>query len=322
MKKFIPIIIVLAIAAVVIVGLVYASAWSRPSALLLSPSPAISSSPLAVSPAPKQIAAAVPTPAKSYRVVAAGDIAQAGGAQAKTAQLVRALNPDKVLVLGDTVYDRGTINEFMTYYEPTWGAFKAKTAPAPGNHEYLTSDAAGYFEYFGKAAGNKDKGYYSFDLGSWHLISLNSEKMSSGQLDWLKQDLDSSQKPCILAYWHRPLFSSGEHGNDPTFKPFWDLLYAKGADIVLNGHDHNYERFEKQDPSGRSDSRGIREFVVGTGGATERYFIVNRANSQIRKTGVYGVLELTLRDNSYETDFRPVSGTAFSDRVAADACNP
>ncbi|MES2215791.1 MAG: metallophosphoesterase [Patescibacteria group bacterium] len=257
-----------------------------------------------------------------HLIVAAGDIAEKGGDQAKTAALVRSLHPEKVLTLGDTVYESGTAAEFKEFYEPTWGAFKNITAPTVGNHEYKTPGAAGYYDYFGNLAGPDRRGYYSYDLGAWHLISLNSEVINKKQLDWLVQDLGATDKKCILAYWHEPLFSSGnEHGNNPLMRVFWERLYAQGTDIILNGHDHDYERFAKQNPQGRADPRGIREFVAGTGGGDQRGFVPAEATTEVRTTGVPGVLQLTLRDGSYDAEFKSVEGSTFTDKISEQKCN-
>jgi hypothetical protein len=254
-------------------------------------------------------------------VVAAGDIAANNGNQKITADVVNLLHPDIVLTLGDNAYENGSLSDFNNYYKPSWGNFKSITAPAPGNHEYQTRDAAGYFNYFGDLAGPKGKGYYSFDLGTWHIISLNSERINKEQTDWLAQDLKERKEKCILAYWHKPLFSSGEHGNDLSVKPFWDLLYSYGADLVLNGHDHDYERFAKQNPDGSKAEDGIREFVVGTGGSVERSFTHSVKNSEVTATSQYGVLELQLDNDSFDARFVPAKGYTFVDSVLKQKCN-
>lgn len=221
-----------------------------------------------------------------------------------------------VLPLGDIQYEDGQFSKYGQSYDPSWGAYKAVTRPAVGNHEYLTAGAAGYFSYFGAAAGDPAKGYYSFDLGSWHLVALNSEinrSTNSPQVQWLRADLGATTKPCILAYWHNPRFSSGFHGDNTSHDAFWRELYAARADVVLNGHDHNYERFNLQNPDAVADLQGIREFVVGTGGKSTRAFATIRANSKVRSTGTFGVLKLTLRPNSYDWQFVPVAGQTFTD---------
>jgi hypothetical protein len=216
--------------------------------------------------------------------------------------------------------------EFANCYNPSWGRHKARTRPAPGNHEYYTAGASGYYNYFGAAAGDPSKGYYSYDLGAWHIVSLNSMCENVGgcganstMVSWLRQDLAAHPSSCTLAYWHHPVFSSGsDHGNDPKMIPSCDALYAAGADVVLSGHDHDYERFAPQTASGVADSaRGIREFVVGTGGRSHYSFGTIRANSQVRNSDTFGVLKLTLHPTSYDWQFVPEAGKTFSDSGSA-----
>ncbi len=260
--------------------------------------------------------------ASSITIVAAGDVAKtATGKNVQTGQLIQSLNPIKVLVLGDLAYEDGTLAEFNSKYDPSWGQFKNKTAPAPGNHEYNTSGARGYYDYFGTLAGPDRRGYYSFDLGNWHIVSLNSEVVNQAQINWLEQDLSSNTKACILAFWHKPVFSSGDHGNNSVTKPLWDKLQAKGADLVLVGHDHNYERFAKQNSNGQASATGIRQIVVGTGGASQNQFKTIRANSEMRATNQWGVLELKLKDTSYDAFFRPAAGSTFTDSITNQNCN-
>jgi acid phosphatase type 7 len=257
-------------------------------------------------------------------IAAAGDIAcdsSTPGAttchQAATADLLAAGGFTAVLGLGDHQYPSGALVDFNAYYDPTWGRVKAKTYPAPGNHEYQTSGAAGYFAYFGDRAGPAGRGYYSFNVGSWHLISLNSEistAAGSAQETWLKDDLAANSQRCTLAYWHKPLFSSGPHGNNPSVKPLWDALYAAGIEVVLAGHDHDYERFAPQTPSGSADAtRGIREFVVGTGGKEHYSISSTKPNSQVHNTDTFGVLRLTLHPDGYDWKFLPEVGKTFTD---------
>ena len=194
---------------------------------------------------------------------------------------------------------------------------KSITSPVPGNHEYHTSGASGYYGYFGALAGDPAKGYYSFDVGPWHLIALNSEishGASSTQVSWLKSDLAANTSMCTLAYWHKPRFSSGDHGSDQSFQPFWDALYAANADVVLSGHDHYYERFAPQTPGGAADAaRGIRQFVVGTGGKGFYTTFTSEPNSQVHNSNTFGVLELTLRPAEYDWRFVPEAGKTFQD---------
>jgi hypothetical protein len=231
----------------------------------------------------------------------------------------------RVLALGDLQYDDGLYGTFVDSYDPTWGRVKPITAPVPGNHEYRTPGASGYYRYFGAQAGDPAKGYYSFDLAGWHLIALNSNCSRVGgcgegskQEQWLRADLAASSATCTLAYWHHPRFSSGHHGSDSRSTSFWQALYEADADVVLVGHDHDYERFAPQTPDGVLDgSRGIRQFVVGTGGKDLRAFRSVRPNSEVRDASSMGVLELTLGDGAYAWRFRPAAG-AFTDSGSAD----
>jgi len=280
-------------------------------------------------------------PDRPVRVVAAGDIAcdptspadpEEGPtvgptcAQEATSGLALSLRPDAVLPLGDNVYSNGTLTRYRRWYQPTWGRLDPISHPVPGNHEYIVSaesvDAAGYFAYFRTRAGDVRAGWRSFDLGRWHLIALNGGCPPAGscgpgspQERWLRADLAAHAKDrCVLAYWHEPRFSSGRHGNDQRFSAFWDDLYRAGAEIVLNGHDHDYERFAPQAPDGRADpDRGIREFVVGTGGANLRQFRAVEPNSEVRANSSVGVLVLELRPDGYSWRFAPAAGGSFTD---------
>ena len=265
---------------------------------------------------------------KADVLVGAGDIAicsEIQGAQA-TARLLDQI-PGTIFTAGDLAYPDGTAEQFENCYGPTWGRFKARTRPAPGNHEYHARQATPYFQYFGAATGDAGKGYYSYELAGWHIVAINSEceevacNEESPQEQWLREDLATHPAACILAYWHVPLFSSGEHGNSPEIKSLWQDLYNARADVVLNGHDHDYERFAPQDPDGRPDpAQGIREFVVGTGGRNQRSFPHPLANSEIRNTGAFGVLKLTLHAKSYGWQFIPVAGRSFTD-AGSSACH-
>jgi hypothetical protein len=234
--------------------------------------------------------------------------------------------PGTVAVLGDIAYTRGTSSEFSDCFDPEWGRHKARMRPTPGNHEYRTSEASGYFEYFGAAAGELGKGYYSYDLGSWHLVVLNSNcdevggcEAGSPQERWLRQDLTTHARTCTLAYWHHPRFSSGEHGDDTRMKPLWRVLEEHGAEVVLSGHDHDYERWGPQDASGNAKADGIVQFVVGTGGTSLRTFPSARpANSAVRDTVTWGVLKLTLHASSYDWEFIPIAGQTFTDKGSAN----
>jgi acid phosphatase type 7 len=207
-------------------------------------------------------------------------------------------------------------SEFSSCYAPTWGAHLARTYPAPGNHDFATSNAAGYFGYFGARAGPTLNGYYSFDLGNWHLISLNSERdygASGEQMAWLRADLAANTKKCVLAYWHKPRFAAGNYSDFTAYIPFWQELYAAGAEIVLNGHDHNYQRYQPMTPDGALDrTGGIRQFLVGTGGVGA-YPLRPDTRREAAGTNIYGVLQLTLKPDSYDWTFLPAEGTTFSD---------
>jgi len=273
------------------------------------------------------------------RIAAAGDIAcdpadasfngGAGTATAcrmqTTSDLLVGAGFSAVLLLGDNQYEDGALGKYLASYEPSWGRVKAITRPAPGNHEYGTAGAAGYFAYFGAAAGDPAQGWYGFDLGGWHLIALNSSCAAIGgcgagspEERWLAADLTAHAGVCTLAYWHHPRFSSGPHGSDATYQTFWQDLYAAGADLVLSGHDHVYERFAPQDPAGAADpSHGLRQFVVGTGGKNLTSFPSPRPNSEARNAAAFGVLALALYPNGYTWSFLPAAGGAFTDSGAA-----
>ncbi|HET8922428.1 MAG TPA: metallophosphoesterase [Candidatus Acidoferrum sp.] len=259
-------------------------------------------------------------------LVGAGDIADCkdlAGAEA-TGRLLDQI-PGTVMAVGDLAYSDGTKENFVCY-DKAWGRAKSRTRPAPGNHEFHTPGAKPYFDYFGAAAGDRKTGYYSYELGTWHIIVLNSECKDVGGCDagsrqgkWLRADLAAHPAACTLAYWHKPLFSSGgAHGNDLTVKPFWDALYKAHAVIVIGGHDHDYERFAPQTPDGAPDpERGIREFVAGTGGKNHRPFTAPKANSEVRDATAFGVLKLTLKPNAYDWQFIPEAGKNFTDAGSA-----
>lgn len=256
-------------------------------------------------------------------LVGAGDIADCAdlsGAEA-TAKLLDAI-PGTVFTAGDNAYEQGTAEQFAKCYDPTWGRQKGRTRPSVGNHEFHSTSATPYFDYFGANAGDSAKGYYSYELGAWHIIVLNSEcsevgscKSGSAEEKWLRGDLLAHPSVCTLAYWHKPLFSSGaKHGNDPEMKAFWKDLYEARTTLVINGHDHDYERFTPQDPEGKSDAaRGIREIVVGTGGKSHRPFATPLPTSEVRNADTFGVLKLTLHPNTYDWEFIPEAGKTFHD---------
>jgi hypothetical protein len=262
------------------------------------------------------------TQEQASTIVAAGDIATCGEyGHGATAALLADI-PGVVAALGDLAYESGTTAEFHNCYNPTWGRHKARTRPAVGNHEYQTSGAAPYFAYFGASAGDPAKGYYSYDIGAWHVVVLNSNCSSVGgcgagsaQEQWLRADLASNPSQCTLAYWHHPLFSSGDHGNNPAMTGFWEALYEAGAEVVLAGHDHHYERFAPQTASGVADNAfGIRSFVVGTGGReAHREVGTPKPNSEVTQATTFGVLRLDLQATGYTWAFVPEAGEAFTD---------
>lgn len=269
------------------------------------------------------ISSAAAAPAdQTVILVGAGDIADCkdlSGAEA-TAKLLDKI-PGTVMAVGDLAYPDGSKENFACY-DKTWGRVKSRTRPAPGNHEFHAAGATPYFDYFGPAAGDPKTGYYSYELGTWHIIVLNSEckdvggcEAGSPQEKWLRADLAAHPAACTLAYWHKPLFSSGgAHGNDLTVKPLWQALYDANADVIIGGHDHDYERFGPQTPEGGADpARGIREFVVGTGGKNHRPFAEPKPNSELRDANAFGVLKLTLKPGAYDWQFIPETGKTFTD---------
>jgi 3',5'-cyclic AMP phosphodiesterase CpdA len=247
-------------------------------------------------------------------LVGAGDIAKCDmirGAEA-TARLLDGI-PGTIFTVGDHAYEDGSALSFRQCYEPTWGRHKARTRPSPGNHDYRTNNAEPYFDYFGDAAGPDNRGYYSYDLGAWHIVSLNSvipAGSRSPQVRWLREDLADNARACTLAYWHSPVFSSGPHGPDPQMREVWRVLYEFGADVIVNGHDHIYERFGRQHPDGRLEpERGIRQFTAGTGGGGVYRVQRRLPNSEVSDNTSYGVLKFTLAATSYKWEFVPAIGT-------------
>ena len=260
-------------------------------------------------------------------LVGAGDIAECKGAfDSATAALVNA-TPGTVYTLGDNAYPDGTTADFANCYGPTWGVFKDRTRPVAGNHDYNTPGAAAYFAYFGASAGNPSEGWYSYDVGTdWHVVVLNSNcafvggcDAGSPQEQWLRADLAASTRACTLAMWHHPRFSSTYPGgipptSVPSTRAFWKALYDDGAEVVLNAHEHVYERFAAQDASGAADpGKGIRQFTVGTGGEELSGFHKIAPNSQVRDATTYGVLRLTLGRGTYDWAFLPIAGSTFND---------
>jgi hypothetical protein len=222
-----------------------------------------------------------------------------------------------VFALGDNAYFSGTATEYKDCYEPSWGRFKARTRPVPGNHEYEGAGPQPFFDYF-RAANAIPIGpsYYSFKIGDWHAVALDSWLSSgdgSAQANWLRADLTANPAKCTIAYFHYPLFTSGPNGPQTQMRGLWRILYEFNVDVIVNGHDHLYERFAPQNPDGFPDPvKGIREFVVGTGGAMLYNFVTTMANSERRIASTFGVLKLTLGDGTYQYDFIPVSGAGDS----------
>jgi hypothetical protein len=270
-------------------------------------------------PTPKPKPKPTPTPPPqtgSVTLVGAGDIADcsSSGDEATAALLEQIAGT--IFTAGDNAYESGTAAQFRDCYGPSWGKYKARTRPAPGNHEWITSNAQGYRDYFGISST-----YYAYDLGSWRVVVLDSNCSTLGgcgpgspQYTWLGNDLAANARACTVAIWHIPLFSSGEHGNNPAMQAIWQLLYDRNADLVLNAHDHTYERFAPQTPAGaRDDARGLRQFVVGTGGKSLYAFTGAKPNSEVRNNNAFGVLKLNLRSGGYDWRFVPVAGKTFSD---------
>ena len=307
-----------------------ASATANPAV-----SPTLTSMPtFTASPIPSPTKTATPVTTGDPVIAAAGDIAcdpsdgnfnggngTSGSCRQKAvSDLFVGKNFSAVLTLGDTQYEDGSLTKFQQSFDPSWGRAKNIIRPAVGNHEYLTAGASGYYSYFGAAAGDKTKGYYSYDIGAWHIIALNSNCSQVGgcgagspQEQWLKSDLAAHPTMCTLAYWHHPRFSSGQHGSNTSYDAFWKDLYAAGTEIVLNGHDHDYERFAPQNPSGAADPNGIQQFVVGTGGKNHYAFNATQPNSVVRNPDTYGILKLTLHATSYDWQFVPEPGKTFTD---------
>ena len=258
-------------------------------------------------------------------LIGAGDIASCStSGDTATANLLD-VTRGTVVTLGDNAYVNGTSAEFANCYGPTWGRHRARTKPSVGNHEYGTANAAGYFGYFGSLAGAPSQGYYSYDRGAWHVIVLNSNcaqvggcGVGSPQEAWLREDLAANPTSCTVAYWHHPKFSSGRYGDRNGFAAFWKALYDYRAELVLNGHDHLYERFAPQTPNGRLDlAGGVRQFTVGTGGYFHHTIVSIIPNSQVRNSRTFGVLRLDLATSSYRWKFQPISGFTFTDSGSA-----
>mgnify|MGYP001229658583 CR=1 FL=1 len=263
---------------------------------------------------------ATPTPTlanDNVTFVGAGDISDCDNDNDElTARLLDAI-PGTVFTTGDNAYSSGTSTQFAECYDPTWGRHKDRTRPIPGNHEYRTADAAGYFQYF-----NTVPSYYAYDLGDWRIYALNSEiDVSDGspQVTWLLSDLSANPRQCVLAYWHQPRWSSGDHhGSNPEMQTLWQIFYDSGAELVLNGHEHSYERFASMNAAGEADPLGMREFVIGTGGRDLYGFDNILPASEVQDNTSYGVLKLTLRPTSYDWEFVPAAGSTFTDSGSAE----
>jgi hypothetical protein len=264
-----------------------------------------------------------PPPPGSQILWAVGDIADCTNNNDEATARILDGTTGTVAVLGDNAYPNGSASDYANCYEPTWGRHVTRTMPTPGNHEYQTLNASGYFGYFGEVAGDPSKGYYSYDLGDWHIVVLNSSAScfpiscapGSPQEQWLRADLAATTKACTLAYWHHPRFNSGaSHGNNTAVQPLWQALYDYDADVILNGHEHIYERFAPQTPTGGADpARGIRQFTVGTGGRGFYSMGTIKPNSEVRDNSSFGVLKLTLAATSYSWEFVPIAGHTFTD---------
>jgi hypothetical protein len=283
----------------------------------------------------------MPTPTAAHvnevTVVGAGDISCGadstlstdGCEQGATQNLLLSLNPDRILPLGDNQYEKGSLSDYNTYFDPTWGLFKSKISPIVGNHEYQTSGAAGYFDYFNGPgsttgpAGDRTKGYYSYNLGNWHLIAVNSncDKVGgcgpgSPEYTWLQNDLATDTHTCTLMYMHHPFIASDRRNYDiaPAYQPFYELFYAAGGEVVLSGHSHFYERFARLNSLKQADpDYGFRQFVAGTGGRSTQWFIEIRPYSEVHAGRLFGLIKLSLRQSDYSWEFVTTPGYSFTD---------
>jgi hypothetical protein len=279
-------------------------------------------------------------PAPPVTLLTAGDIANCfnnvpndpsqgqhpGPGAIETTALVKSLLPvDDLIVQGDLAYESGTAEEFRDCYDPTWGQFRSFTHPAPGNHEYNSPGAAPYYAYWGDRAGPAGAGYYSYELGSWHIVSLNTEVDTTGagqQAAWLRADLAAHPNPCTLAFWHRPRWSNDSlYGDDPSLDPMFQILYGAGVDVLLQGHVHAYERWSEMAPDGTSQpGRGVRTFVVGTGGAESFAVDALKPGEEVSQGNVFGVVRMNLTASGYSWEFLPTAGSTFTDS-GATACH-
>lgn len=255
-----------------------------------------------------------PPPPVTEVFVGAGDIGMCGpqGNPAATARLLDTIE-GTVFTAGDNAYPQGSAQDFRNCYDPTWGRHRDRTRPAPGNHDYETLNGTPYYDYFGESSGPRGFGYYSFELGAWHILSLNSNiatQAGSPQYAFVTRDLASNRSPCTMAYWHHPLYTSGQNGPNGFMRDIYRALYDANADLIVTGHDHLYEKFLPQNADGDVDTaRGIRQFIIGTGGAQLTLVVQAARNSEVRVTGSFGVLKLTLTPNSYDAAFIQANGT-------------
>ncbi len=267
--------------------------------------------PVTAAPTARPTSARPPPTGGTAVLVGAGDISTGGPEEDATAALLAAI-PGTVFTAGDNAYNDGSQTDYQ-HFTASWGRFRNRMRPAPGNHDYHLSLHPYYYTYFGAAAGPANLGYYAYTLGAWRIYSLNSEIVSTAETAWLAQDLAAHPTQCIAAYWHHPRFSSGQHGSDSSVAPLWDALYAARAELMINGHDHDYERFAPQTPAGGGSATGIREIVAGTGGAGLRGFGPAIRNSEVRNGTTNGVLKLTLSPGAYAWRFVPIAGQSFTD---------
>lgn len=278
-------------------------------------------------PVAAQVPSAVESPTAT--ILVAGDIASCSWSKDRATARLLETSPGVVMTAGDNAYQTGTFKQFRDCYGPTWGRFRERTRPALGNHDWATPGAAGYFRYFGDRAGPPGRGYYAFSAGTWRVYALVSDcpavggcRTGSDQHRWLKAELGAHPQACVLAVWHQPRYSSGPHGTNSRTNDLLKLLYNAGAEVVINGHDHFYERFAKARPDGTADpAHGVRQFIVGTGGGPLYPLLKPFApNSTVRNDSTHGVLRLTLEPDRYAWEFLPVQGETFTDD-GAGACH-
>ena len=298
------------------------------SVVVVAPTPTPGPSSTA-SPGPTSSATPGPTstPAAVTALVA-GDVASCASSGDEATAALLGANAGTIVIPGDIAYENGSTADFNNCFHPSWGPYKSRMKPAPGNHEYNTAGATGYYGYFGAAAGDPSKGYYAFDLGAWRFYALNSNCAAIGgcgagsvQEVWLRTDLAANPRQCAAGFWHHPRFSSGSHGSSTATQALYQALYDFNADLILVGHDHDYERFAPQTATGVADSaRGIRQFVVGTGGKSHYATVSGVPNSQVRNSDTYGLLKLTLSATAYSWQFLPEAGKTFTD-TGSTACH-